>query len=92
MATISHSVFMSQCIIPGCCCFACRVALDGAEHIVMEGAKHVPLESKPDKGIHWYGSGPYLEEWINVLHPDGKEAAFTASSSSTAGSTASSSS
>jgi len=51
----------------------------------MEGAKHVPLGSKPAQGIHWYGSGPYLEEWINVLHPDGKEAALTASSS-TAGS------
>jgi hypothetical protein len=36
----------------------------------MEGAKHVPLQNKPDKDGHWYGSGPYLEQWINVLHPE----------------------
>lgn len=46
----------------------CALALEGAEHIVMEGAKHVPLGKQKEEG-HWYGSGPYLEQWISVLHP-----------------------
>jgi hypothetical protein len=41
----------------------------------MEGAKHVPLEAKPDRGVHWYGSGPYLEQWVHYLqHGGGSEA------------------
>jgi hypothetical protein len=59
-------------------CIACA-ALDGAHHIVMEGAKHVPLEAKPEQGVHWYGSGPYLEQWVDFLqHGSGLEAATEA--------------
>lgn len=57
----------------------CALALDGAHHIVMEGAKHVPLEAKPEQGVHWYGSGPYLEQWVHFLqHSGGSEAATPA--------------
>jgi hypothetical protein len=64
-------------------------ALDGADHIVMEGAKHVPLEAKPEQGVHWYGSGPYLEQWVHYLQHDagakanaaGEAAAMSSSSS-----------
>lgn len=40
-------------------------ALDGAEHILLEGARHVPLEER--KGQLWYGSGDYLESWVQYL-------------------------
>jgi len=45
-----------------------HAALEGAQHIVLEGAKPVPLEAKPDQGVHWYGSGQYLQQWIDYLH------------------------
>lgn len=49
---------------------ACLLAaLDGAQHLLLEGAKHVPIEAKPDQNVHWYGSGDYLEQWIDYLHP-----------------------
>jgi hypothetical protein len=73
---------MLQLAVLHWCLSLCHAALEGAEHIVFEGAKHVPLD-KPEKG-HWYGSGPYLEEWIGVLHPEAS--ALTSSSSSSANS------
>jgi hypothetical protein len=65
---------------------AAAAALEGAEHIVMEGAKHVPLGNKADKDVHWYGSGPYLEQWINVLHPENAAATVGSSGSSSSSS------
>jgi hypothetical protein len=57
----------------------CCAALDGAHHIVMEGAKHVPLEAKPEQGVHWYGSGPFLEQWVHFLQHDSSPGAAAAS-------------
>lgn len=65
---------------PCCDAVLCCAALEGAEHIVIEGAKHVPLSKQPD--VHWYGSGPYLEAWVDRLHPEGAVKALTRSSSS----------
>ena len=48
-------------------------ALEGADHIVLEGAKHTPLETKD--GSHWYGSGPYLDTWVDYLQPPAAEVA-----------------
>ncbi|KAF6260349.1 hypothetical protein COO60DRAFT_1700352 [Scenedesmus sp. NREL 46B-D3] len=56
----------------------CALALDGAHHIVMEGARHVPLEVKPEQDVHWYGSGPYLEQWVHWLQHDGSSQAAAA--------------
>lgn len=56
----------------------CALALDGAQHIVFEGAKHVPFEAKPEQGVHWYGSGDYLEQWVHYLEQPGHGAAAAA--------------
>lgn len=76
----------AECCSQRMCCFpaTAAAALEGAEHIVMEGAKHVPLNNKPD--VHWYGSGPYLEEWISYLHPAESAALSSNASMSTSSS------
>jgi len=55
-------------------------ALDGAHQLVLEGARHVPIEAKPQQGIHWYGSGRYLQQWVDWLQEE--EAGLVARASS----------
>ncbi|KAF8073174.1 SPL4 [Scenedesmus sp. PABB004] len=45
---------------------SCALALEGAEHIELNGAAHVPV-GVPE-GADWYGSGQYLESWVDYLH------------------------
>ena len=61
-----------------------HAALDGAELVELEGVQHVPMQARPDEGVHWYGTGPALESWVHWLQ-EGSSSSRSSSSSSSIG-------